>query len=160
MMSLFGRRADWRVRGARDEDAADFARIHGLSFARGWSEEEFASLLSDAAVIAHVAVDRPGAAPAGIAISRLAGDEAEILSIALDPAWRRGGGGHALLAAHLAALAGRGVGRVILEVDEDNRAALGLYRRFGFEKVGLRPAYYARPDGERGNALVLASRLR
>jgi len=40
-------------------------------------------------------------------------------------------------------------------VEDENKAARALYARSGFEQVGERQAYYARPDGTRGHALVL-----
>ena len=35
------------------------------------------------------------------------------------------------------------------------RAALALYRRLGFVKVGERPGYYRRKDGSRALAVVM-----
>ncbi|WP_261405261.1 GNAT family N-acetyltransferase [Chenggangzhangella methanolivorans] len=79
-----------------------------------------------------------------------------MLSIAVAAERRGAGGGKALLGRHLGRLAGQGVRRVVLEVDEDNEPALALYRAFGFEQVGRRKAYYARADGKRGSARVMA----
>lgn len=158
--SLFHRAPDWRVRSWDPADIPVMARLHAANFARGWSEDEIARLLDDATVLGHVLVDRPGGAQAGFALSRVAADEAEILTIAVAAPLRRKGGGNALLSASLNAIAQRGAARVILEVDERNQAALRLYARFGFQEVGARPAYYARPDGTRGSAKVLAARLR
>lgn len=146
----------WAVLPADAGDAADFADIHAASFARGWSVDEMDALLSDRAVVG-CALRREGRErPDGFALSRIAHDEAEVLSIAVEAAHRGTGGGSALLGQHLARLAGQGVRRVVLEVDEDNEAALALYSRFGFVEVGRRKAYYARADGTRGTARVLA----
>ena len=41
----------------------------------------------------------------------------------------------------------------------DNAAAIALYRSAGFEPVGRRAAYYARPDGPAVDALVLRRTL-
>ncbi|GGE29026.1 ribosomal-protein-alanine acetyltransferase [Agaricicola taiwanensis] len=159
--ALFGwRTPDWRTREGHPADSELFSALHGQCFARAWSEEEFESLLSEPGVVAHIACDRPGAPMVGLALSRIAADEAEILSIAILPARRGRGGGHALLAAHLNALAGRGVARVFLEVDEENTSANILYARFGFREVGRREAYYARADGTKGAARVLSAALR
>jgi ribosomal-protein-alanine N-acetyltransferase len=70
---------------------------------------------------------------------RIAPGEAELLNIAVDPAFRRRGVASALLEA----LGAQAQGTVFLEVAEPNTAAITLYRRHGWEQVGLRPGYYA-----------------
>jgi len=134
-------------------DAAAIAALHGLSFRRGWSEQEIESLLVDRAVVAHRATR--GRRLAGFIVSRQAGDEAEILSVAVAPHARARGLGRELLALHLRRLSGRGVRTVYLEVDETNMPAGRLYRRAGFSEVGRRPNYYPGPDGRGTHALVL-----
>ena len=58
----------------------------------------------------------------GFAVSRMAEDEAEILSIAVDARHRGRGLSRNLLLTHLGHLAGRGVRTVFLEVEENNQA--------------------------------------
>ena len=65
-------------------------------------------------------------------------DEAEILNLAVDPAWRRCGAGSALLNA-VSELA---KGTIFLEVAEPNIPALALYRKLGWVDTGFRPGYY------------------
>jgi ribosomal-protein-alanine N-acetyltransferase len=146
----------WAVEPADPSSADELATIHAAAFARGWSVDEMESLLNDRAVVACLLRREGRTRPQGFALSRVAEDEAEVLSIAVAEARRGGGGGAALLGRHLGRLAGRGVRRVVLEVDEDNAAALALYNRFGFAEVGRRAAYYARPDGGRSSAKILA----
>ena len=85
----------------------------------------------------------------------MAADEAEILTIAVDSALRRAGVGGDLLRAHLPSVAAAGAARLFLEVDESNAAALALYARFGFVRVGERQGYYKKPDGKAASALVM-----
>ena len=73
---------------------------------------------------------------------RSAGDEAEILTLAVDPACRRLGLSRALLGAATAALRDGGSKRLFLEVAEGNSAARGLYRSLGAVVVGRRLRYY------------------
>ncbi len=54
----------------------------------------------------------------------------------------------------------RGGESLFLEVDDTNQAALGLYRKLGFAKVGERPAYYTDKNGVRTTALVMKRDLR
>ena len=92
---------------------------------------------------------------AGFILSRRAVDEAEVLTVVVEPSSRRTGCGQRLLGAHLARLASLGVAKVFLEVEEGNVAALALYRRFGFSAEGRRKNYYAKADGSRGDALLM-----
>ena len=88
-------------------------------------------------------------------VSRIGADEAEILSIALDPNQRGRGFSRDLLLQHLGHLAGRGVRTVFLEVEENNQPARRLYERAGFATVGRRERYYLQPGGEQLNALLM-----
>ncbi len=134
-------------------DAAALAALHAAAFRRGWSEDEFERLLLDPTVIAHRAL--AGRRLAGFIISRLAGGEAEILSVAVAPARRGRGLAKALLDLHLRRLAGLGAKAVFLEVDEDNAPARRLYAGARFRAVGRRPGYYARGSEAPANAVVL-----
>jgi ribosomal-protein-alanine N-acetyltransferase len=125
---------------ARPGDAAAIAAVHDASFQRGWGEDEVQRLLIASNVVAHRVMI--GRTFAGFILSRLAAGEAEILSVAIAPAWRRRAMARPLLDLHLRRLAGLGVGSVFLEVDQQNTPACRLYRRAGFHEVGRRQAYY------------------
>jgi ribosomal-protein-alanine N-acetyltransferase len=71
---------------------------------------------------------------------RLAEDESELLTIAVDPKSRGRGLGRALLAAAFSDLAMSPVKTMFLEVDETNTPAIALYRGFGFTEIGKRKA--------------------
>jgi ribosomal-protein-alanine N-acetyltransferase len=130
------------VTEAKPGDAADLSALHGASFHRGWSEDEFERLLLDRAVVAHrVTIGRR---LVGFIISRIVAGEAEILSVAVASAQRGKGLGRQMLNLHLRRLAGLGTRTVFLEVGEDNAPANRLYQRAGFRTVGRREGYY--PD--------------
>jgi ribosomal-protein-alanine N-acetyltransferase len=133
------------------------AALHASSFRRGWSEDEFEKLLSERNVIADRVI--LGTSLVGFILSRMAADEAEILSIAVDASERSQGFGRRLLEMNMRRLAGRGVRSLFLEVASDNVAARKLYERAGFRDVGRRGAYYggASPDGS--GALILRREL-
>ncbi len=149
---LFARR-EATLSEARPRDAAAIAALHGKSFHRGWSESEIESLLVDRSVVAHRAMARTSLV--GFILSRIAADEAEILSVAVAPARRGKGLSRQMLDLHLRRLAGIGVRAVFLEVDEDNVPARRLYARAGFRDVGRREAYYQDRTGRSAAALVL-----
>jgi ribosomal-protein-alanine N-acetyltransferase len=145
--------ADAQVEGATLRDAGRLAELHGVSFARGWSEEEFEDMLSQRNTLVHRL--RLGRRIIGFIVSRIGADEAEILSIAIDPAYRGRRLSRDLLRTHLRHLAGRGVRTLFLEVEENNQPARRLYDYSGFEVVGRRERYYRQPDGQQLNALLM-----
>jgi ribosomal-protein-alanine N-acetyltransferase len=156
MKRLFARlfaRAEPILTEAGPRDAAALAALHGASFRRGWSEDEFERLLLDRNALAHRAL--LGQRPVGFIVSRIAAGEAEILSVAVARAQQGRGLARRLLDLHLRRLAGLGVRTVFLEVDDDNVPARRLYARNAFREVGRRDGYYPRPDGAAGAALVL-----
>jgi [ribosomal protein S18]-alanine N-acetyltransferase len=108
-------------------------------------------LLVDRNVVAHRATASGNLV--GFIVSRLAVEEAEILSIAVASPRRGRGLARQLLDVNLRRLAGLGARSVFLEVDEGNVPARRLYRRAGFREVGRREAYY--PAGRGSAALIL-----
>ena len=152
LMRLVGRRAP-AVSPAGPQDASQFAVLHAAAFQRGWSAEEFERLLIEPNVVADRAM--AGSRLAGFVLSRLAAEQAEILSIAVAVRDRRRGLASSLLDVHLNRLAGYGTRSLFLEVDERNIPARRLYAGFGFAQVGLRKSYYAQAGEETGAALVL-----
>ena len=134
---------------ARPADASPIAALHGVSFRRGWGEDEILRLMLDRNVVTQRMTARGKVI--GFIMSRLAAGEAEILSVAVAPAWRGRGLSRQLLDLHLRRLAGLGIRAVYLEVGEQNAPACRLYRRAGFSEVGRRQGYYE--DG--ATALVL-----
>ena len=134
-------------------DAARLAQLHGASFHRGWGEGEFEAMLAERNTLVHRL--RMGSKIVGFAVSRMAADEAEILSIAIAAGHRGRGLSRHLLLTHLGHLAGRGVRTVFLEVEENNQPARRLYERAGFGAVGRRERYYREANGEQLNALLM-----
>ena len=157
MILGFGRsRAPLVIRPAEMEDSRAVAGIHAASFDRPWGLTEFERLLAEENSLAHVAAS---AAAEGFALSRLAADEAELLSIAVLPRRRGEGIAGRLLAAHLEALALNRVRTLFLEVEEGNAPAIALYRRRGFAEVSRRDAYYRKADGSAATAIVMRRTL-
>ncbi|MGH4018593.1 MAG: ribosomal protein S18-alanine N-acetyltransferase [Pseudonocardiaceae bacterium] len=135
-----------RIGPLRAGDAARCAELERKLFAGDgpWSARAFVDAL---AAGYHYVAARNGDALVGYAgIELLAAPpaaEAEVHTLAVDPAYRGRGIGRALLRALLAHAAGA---TVFLEVRTDNQAALALYRSEGFTVVGIRRGYY-RPSG-------------
>jgi ribosomal-protein-alanine N-acetyltransferase len=152
LSGLFSR-ATAVVEPASLRDAPRLAALHAASFHRGWGEAEFEEMLSQRNTLAHRL--RLGSKLIGFAVSRVAADEAEILSIAITPPQRGRGWSRQLLLTHLGHLAGHGVRTVFLEVEENNQPARRLYNRAGFAVAGRRERYYREAGDAQLNALVM-----
>ena len=126
------------------------ATLHAACFAipRPWSAGEIADLLASPQVFAC-------AESAGFAMGRAAADEAELLTLAVDPARRRQGIGARLVESFAAAARARGAQRAYLEVAADNTAAIALYLQAGFAVCGRRRGYYHPAGAKPVDALVM-----
>lgn len=142
-----------KVREAGPDDAQAMATLHEACFDRPWKGWEIRRVLLTGGTWA-VAVDGLESLW-GFAVARVIASDAEILTLAVDPARRRRGIGR-VLTQHTAARAmAAGAERLLLEVAVDNPAGLALYRRQGFHPMGVRKNYYARPGATRVDAQVL-----
>jgi ribosomal-protein-alanine N-acetyltransferase len=147
------------IRPLRPEKAEACARLHASGFAHPWSTEEVAALIANSSTLAAAALDPVNGRLRGFILSRLAADEAEILTIAVETAWRGRGVGRALLTENVRQAANAGAKAIFLEVDKANAPALALYERLGFVKVGERAGYYRRADGMRAAAAIMRKAL-
>jgi ribosomal-protein-alanine N-acetyltransferase len=154
MLSFLRKSAPVIIRPLGPSAAEDCARLHATSFAHPWSVAEFESLLAAGNTVGDGALAR-GVRLIGFALSRHAGGEAEVLSIAVAKSERGKGVGRDLMNAHLARLAAAGVTSVFLEVEPGNASALALYQRLGFETVGERKGYYRKAGAAAAPALTL-----
>jgi ribosomal-protein-alanine N-acetyltransferase len=143
-----------------DPATADFvalAELHAASFDEKWIAQSIRSLLETPGTFGFVIAANDKAA--GFILARLAADEAEILTLAVDPQKRRRGLAKRLVEA-AGAYAVQGAAKALfLEVGVNNKAAYALYDSLGFRRVGARPAYYVRNSGPAEDALILRAEL-
>jgi len=160
--SFFSRQPQCLILSIEMQDARTASRIHGEAFARAWGDGEFESLISQQSVFGFLACPEGRArdAAAGFVLSREAAGEAEILSIGISPKQRRSGLGWRLMLSAITEAKRRGAEEMFLEVDETNTAAVAMYRKLDFVKVGERNAYYAKEGAARTTALVMRCDLR
>lgn len=139
-----------KIRLLLDSSAAGLlARLHAAAFRDAWSREWIEKLMAQPGVFACLAGE------SGFVLVRVAGDEAEVLTLAVEPAARRRGLASALLATASQVAQNRGVRSLFLEVGCRNLAAITLYKRLGFIEVGRRLGYYAAPGGEPEDGLIM-----
>ena len=139
-----------RLAEAADADALHV--LHAAAFDAPWPAAEIERLMR---IMGDFAVLAEAQALQGFVLVRTVADEAEILTLAVAPPFRRQGVGRTLVEAAALQASLRGARSFFLEVAEDNPAALALYEETGFKAVGLRRAYYARPNAAPADALVL-----
>ncbi|WP_181700779.1 GNAT family N-acetyltransferase [Chthonobacter albigriseus] len=147
---------------AKLSDVDDLAEIHAASFHRGWSPAEIEALLVQDRVIT-VVLRRSSPfgtrSPIGFVMVRATADEAEVLTLAVNPRHRGKGHARRLMDEAIRRLYHDRVKALFLEVDEGNVPALTLYGRLGFLQVGRRGQYYAAPGAKASAALVMRADL-
>jgi ribosomal-protein-alanine N-acetyltransferase len=116
-------------------------RIEGKVYPRPWSAGLFLSELAQRNSRAYF-VARTQGRVVGYAGVMILGDEGHVTNIAVDPGYHRHKIGTRLMLALVDASRERKVRSMTLEVRRANVGAQTMYKRFGFETVGVRRGYY------------------
>ncbi len=145
------------IRVAGHPDIRHMARIHAASFERPWSVAEIQKLMEQPGVKGFV-YDAAGSW-AAFGLLRMVEDEAEILTIATDPAYRGKGIATQLLHFIIHYAERESIARLFLEVAEDNLAAHTLYDQNGFAPFATRKGYYTRWHGRAVDAICMEKTL-
>ncbi len=119
------------------------ADLEKQCFSNPWPVEGILPELTNPLSYWLVAAD--GQKLAGYIGSQSCAPEADVMNVAVDPAYRRQGIAQRLIEALLAGLQERGITSLSLEVRASNEAAIALYNKLGFRQVGRRPNYYRNP---------------
>ena len=157
----------------------DLARLHAraMTVPAPWSTKDFRDLLSQPGTFvtplsaskypggarggetpSHGATPLAAQSPAGFALGRVILDEAELLTLAVDPSVQRQGIGRACLAAFEREASARGALHFHLEVADTNAPAIALYRSAGWREAGHRKAYY-KGDSGRIDAILMTKHI-
>ncbi|WP_237479080.1 GNAT family N-acetyltransferase [Lichenibacterium dinghuense] len=136
--------------------ADDCARLHATGFPHPWDALDFERLIGAESSFGHAVVEtRDPRRMQGFVLSRRAADEAEVLTIVVDPSNRRQGVAGRLMRANMELLVRHGVKSWFLEVGETNAPARKLYANLGFAEVGRRQGYYRVEGAPPATALIL-----
>jgi ribosomal-protein-alanine N-acetyltransferase len=132
----------------------EMAHLHRACFAnlRPWPAAEIGEVLRNPFAFA-LTQER------AFLLGRALAGEAEIITLAVDPAVQRQGLGRALVRAFLQTARQKEAQSAFLEVAADNFAALALYKDCGFAQSGLRRAYYRTQSGKLVDAIVMTCLL-
>lgn len=132
----------------------DYAQTHAKSFpaGKGWAATVFRTYFDRATTIV-------GGDAQSFVLGTVILDEAEILTVATDPAVQRQGKARAALRDFVNHADARNVTRVFLEVAADNAPALALYAQAGFAQTSIRKGYYRRANAPNCDAIVMQLKL-
>jgi tRNA threonylcarbamoyladenosine biosynthesis protein TsaB len=139
------------------QDLELLAQLHAASFQSAWNEKDIAELLASPGCVALLATSDDG--PIGFLMYRAVADEAEIITVCVDPAYQRRGAGLQIVSTTQQLLKSFNISSLFLEVAAGNKDALSLYVRAGFLEVGKRKGYYARLNGLFEDALIMRVQL-
>ena len=142
---------------AHSDQARTISELHARCFEREWGTAEIADIIQQDNVLCIIAreIGKPKSPPLAFVIVRMAADEAEILSIGVDPGQRRYGLATKLLDEATRRLHGERTKSLFLEVDQANEPAVNLYKQLRFKSIAERPAYYQNISGVKSAALVM-----
>lgn len=139
----------------KPERLPDAAALERECFSLPWSEVSLKSELENPNAVMRAAIDETGALLGWAGFEHVCG-EGSVTNIAVAPAARRQGVGAALTQSLIDAARSLGLLSLTLEVRASNGAAIALYRKLGFEPLGLRPRFYERPEED---AVMMVRRL-
>jgi ribosomal-protein-alanine N-acetyltransferase len=122
-------------------DLDRIVELERLCFSSPWSKDDFLYELSENPFGYYVVlcVDNQIVAYLGLWMDE---ERAQITTIGVDPSQRGKGYAKALMEHMFDVCSSKGVKVYSLEVRVSNLSAISLYKRYGFEQVGLRKAYY------------------
>ncbi len=134
-------------RPATEEDLEQTAKIDAGSNQPPWSEEAFRQELSKAHSHFWVVTDNETDKKVlAYGVFSFPGEQAHLVTFAVDPALRRQGLATYLLRQIIAFVMRKNGESMILEVRKGNQAAVALYQKLGFLVIRTLPNFY--PDGE------------
>lgn len=138
------------LRAMTPEDADAVAAIEEKSFAMPWTRDDFWREAQNE-LATYIVGELYGriVAYAGAWVSF---NQAEVMSIAVEPELRGQGVGTILFGELIKTVKVRGATAITLEVRTSNTAAIKLYESFGLKSVGRRKGYYI-DNGE--DALIM-----
>ena len=120
-------------------------RAFDPAFGEAWTRSQVEGMLDMAGCWLTVAAI--GEAVIGFSLVRSVLDEAELLLLAVDPAWQGRSVGRMLLLDNISAAVTRNISHLHLEVRESNKA-IKLYESAGFVHRNTRKGYYRGRNGQ------------
>jgi ribosomal-protein-alanine N-acetyltransferase len=124
------------------EDIPRIAEIEKECLSLPWSEASFEDSLAREDTVFLVCEDTEVVGYVGMYLSF---EEGEITNVAVTPSYRKRGCGYLLMEAIKEEAKERRAECIILEVRVSNASAISLYKKHGFEPIGIRKDFYEHP---------------
>ena len=146
------------MKPANPLDLHEILEIERKSFPSPWTPrmflEEFSNPISQSFVAKSKSIDRM---ILGYIFYQLVSLEMHVLNIAVHPFYRGKGIGFMLLSKSIEKESNSGLARyAFLEVRENNHIAIHLYKKLGFQIIGIEKNYYVK---ENMNALIMGRNI-
>ncbi len=132
------------IRKMTEEDLDQVAELEAQNFSLPWSRDSFREIMNNPSALYMLAVeDDQVIGTCGIIT---AVGEGDICNVVTDESYRGKGVGYELVSTVMQRAAEElNVTDYTLEVRVSNVAAIGLYKKLGFEEAGVRPRFYEKP---------------
>ena len=129
------------------EDIDAVVQIEQECFSQPWSAQSFEDSLTreDTIFLVCEIKENDEAKIAGYIGMYLSFDEASITNVAVSPYYRKRGIGEALVVKAKFEATEAGAEQMLLEVRVSNEAAISLYKKMGFDELGIRKKFYEHP---------------
>ncbi len=131
------------IRKMTPEDVPVAVEIEKACFSQPWSEKSFLDSISREDTIFLVC--EQGASVKGYIGMYLSFEEANITNVAVSPEYRKQGFGEQLVLGAKNFATERNIEKIFLEVRVSNEPAISLYKKMGFENLGVRKKFYEHP---------------
>lgn len=156
-----GRLEDLRFEYGSIEDLPDVMTVMERAFSKtygeSWNNNQCRSMLSLPGT--HLLLTWLDRKLLGFAICRAVADEEELMMIAVDPQYRKLGIAASLLQKITERAEAANIEVIFLEV-RSNNPAQSIYKKQGFEKIGVRAAYYTGANKVKYDAITYRKLLK
>lgn len=133
--------AELIIRKAVTSDIDDLVKVEEACFETPWTAESLRHDIEENKLATYIVADLDGDVIGYIGLWAIV-DEGHINNVAVIPQYRRMHVATLLLNTMIDATEDAGIKSHTLEVRAGNKAAQGLYEKFGFKEAGRRPGYY------------------
>ncbi len=132
------------IREMTVKDISQVVEIENACFSLPWSEKSFQESIIREDTLFLVSEEQVSIITGYIGMY-ISYDEGSITNVAVSPEYRKKGFGEALVSAAKEKAREKQVEKIFLEVRVSNSPAIALYKKMGFENLGVRKNFYDHP---------------